>query len=450
MRTVASSQAVVVLFLFLSFCPDMAATSTSGSPNQQSAVTRTTAQLTDHELSILNSCNTFGLKLFREIVAATPSTENVFISPLSVSYALALCYNGAKGDTRAAIGNTLELGDLSVDELNRAYYDLTQILVQADTLVEIQITNSLWSRIGGAIQPEFVSMAQEYFDARVEEVDFQAPGTVNMINDWVKRTTNGKIMKMVQPPIDYNTVVMLLNGIYFKGSWMFPFMKEKTRDAYFYMADGSVTQCRMMMENQSDCVIETADNPQSARNYAKISYYDDSEVLVLNMPYGAGDIGMCIVVPNRMPSSSADTSATIEDVIRGITPEKWALWTSGRNPSFFTLGLPRFKFDYDIDLEEILKKLGMEVAFNSDLADFGGLLAKNRGCLTEAKQKTFIQVDDVGTVAVAISLGTTINVSAKPPKPRVICDRPFLVVIYEDVSGAILFMGRIANPVWED
>lgn len=445
MRTPTSLFTIAVVLLLTTNCADLAESQAPSGPNPHSSLIRTPAELTDHELSVLNSCNTFGLNLFREIVAATPETENVFISPLSVSYALGLCYNGASGDTRTAIGNTLELADLSLDELNQSYHDLTEILVQADPDVDFRVANSLWSRIGKAIQPDFVSMAQEYFDARVEEIDFQAPGTADTINAWIENATNGKIKDMVKPPIPASTAAMLFNAIYFKGSWMYPFDTADTRDRTFYLADGSETQCRMMYKSQEDVQQPLPDNPDRLFTDSNIVMYYDEEVIVLGMPYGAGDFRMSIIVPN-VPLDGTPPTTTIDDVIAGIAPEKWALWTSGDTPRKFVLGLPRFKFGYETSLNEVLKTLGMEIAFEPGLADFGNLFVDSVGWIDEAKQKTFIQVDEKGTEAAAV----TQMIFADSVPAYVVCDRPFLIVIHEDVSGAILFMGRIANPVWED
>jgi serine protease inhibitor len=156
---------------------------------------------------------------------------------------------------------------------------------------------------------------------------------------------------------------------------------------------------------------------------------------------------MSIVIPNRLHGYPYnDTTRSIDEVIRGLTVEKWATWISGQTPYKFDLGLPRFKFEYEIELTELLKTLGMEIAFSRFIADFTNLFVDSVGWIDEVKQKTFIQVDEKGTEAAAV----TQVVFADSFPPQLICDRPFLTVIHEDNSGAILFMGRIANPVWED
>jgi len=445
MRTITAFLSLFLLLLFVLQCSEQATQPSSPNPQSNRPVYRTTAELTAQEASLLTSANKFGLNLFRAIVARTPVTENIFISPLSVSYALSMCYNGADGDTREAIGLTLQMADLPLEEMNQAYHDLTQILVNADSLTDFRVANSLWSRQGKAIQPRFIDLAQAYFDARVEEINFQAPWAADTINAWVDRATNGKIQDMVKPPISSDVAAMLFNAIYFKGDWMFPFDTADTRIDTFHLADGSETECDMMFLDQAECMMQLPDThyPQTDSN---IILYQDHEVFVLSMPYGKGDFRMSIVVPNRWSSYPIDTTATIENVIEGLTPEKWDIWTSGDTPHKFWLTLPRFKFEYEVKLNEVLKVLGMEIAFDPFLADFSNMFVDGVGWIDEAKQKTFIQVDEKGTEAAAV----TQIIFADSAPPTVFCDRPFLIVIHEDVSGAILFMGRIANPVWED
>jgi len=447
MRVLVAIAAAAVLGSFVLFCTDRPSQPSQPDPNNNPPVVRTPAQLTAQETGLLNSCNKFGLNLFREVVANTPSTDNVFISPLSVSYALGLCYNGAKAATRDSIGATLQLAGLSVDELNKAYHDLTEILVYADPVVDFRVANSFWSRQGKAIQPEFVDVAMTWFDARVEEINFQAPWAPDTINAWVMRATNDKIKDMVQPPISGDIAAMLFNAIYFKGTWMFPFDTADTKPADFHLADSSTTQCRMMYKNQEDCQQGDTSNWQSLHTDTNITWFEDDEVFVLSMPYGKGDYRMSIVIPNRWPGyPNNDTTKSIDDVITGLTAEKWSTWLDGHTPGKFDLGLPRFKFGYEVSLTGILKTLGMEIAFDAGRADFSNLFSDGVGWIDEVKQKTFVQVDEKGTEAAAV----TQVIFADSMPPQLICDRPFLIVIHEDVSGAILFMGRIANPVWEE
>ena len=156
---------------------------------------------------------------------------------------------------------------------------------------------------------------------------------------------------------------------------------------------------------------------------------------------------MSIIIPNRMEGyPNNDSTKSIDDVIAVLASTTWGTWSSGGTVGKFDLGLPRFKFGYSTGLTDILKSLGMDIAFDPGRADFSNLFTDGVGWIDEVKQKTFVQVDEKGTEAAAV----TQVVFAESSPPEMICDRPFLIVIHEDVSGAILFIGRIANPVWEE
>ncbi len=151
---------------------------------------------------------------------------------------------------------------------------------------------------------------------------------------------------------------------------------------------------------------------------------------------------MTILIPNL--SMNPDNS--VDDLIDRFTLENWEAWLSEFYPIGFTVGLPKFKFEYEVDLKEILMNLGMEIAFNPGRADFSNMFVDGGGWIDKVKQKAFVQVDEKGTEAAAVTL--VVFVTSLPPS--LVCNRPFLVVIHEDVSGAILFIGKIAEPVWQD
>ncbi len=432
------------LFLFVALAGAMIVQCSSSpmpsqpGPNPTPPPGRMPAEFTATETNLLESANKFGLNLFREIAQNSGNTENVFISPLSVSYALGLCYDGANGETRDAIGATLEMSGLSLQEMNEAYRDVTQVLTRTDPLVDFQTANSFWSREGKAIQPEFIDLAQTYFDARAEEIDFMAPWAADTINAWVSNATKGKITEMVKHPIG-SPAAILMNAIYFKGNWMFPFDTADTRAVPFYLADGSETRCDMMYLTEEDHSYQV--DPQRIAPDSNATAYTDDHVLAVSLPYGRGDFRMTIIGANAW----SHPEYTIDSVVSRFTYENWNQWLSGLRPTGFEIGLPKFKFECETNLKEVLMALGMEIAFDPNRADFSNLFSDGIGWLDKAKQKAFIQVDEKGTEAAAVT--QMVFVDSMPQ--NLYCDRPFLIVIHEDVSGAILFIGKIAEPVWE-
>ncbi|RKX27456.1 MAG: hypothetical protein DRP45_01055 [Candidatus Zixiibacteriota bacterium] len=401
---------------------------------------RSPAELTAQESGILESANKFGLNLFREIANNTPATENIFMSPLSVSYALGICYNGANGDTREAIGSTLQMAGLSLEEMNQAYRDVTAILTQTDPLVEFKVANSFWSRQGKAIQPEFIDLARTYFDARIEEIDFQQPWAADTINAWVDNATNGKITEMVTPASISGVAAILMNAIYFKGNWMFPFDTANTATSTFYLTDGGETDCQMMRLTEEEHSIQIDENSIAPDTNA--TWYSNDYLQAVSLPYGRGDFRMTILAPNQW----LNPDLTADDLIDSLTTENWNAWLGEFQPVGFEVWLPRFRFEYEVGLSEVLQTLGMAIAFNPGLADFSNMFVDGVGWIDKVKQKAFVQVDEVGTEAAAVTL--VIFTDSMPL--HLMCNRPFLVVIHEDVSGAILFVGKIANPVWEE
>ena len=371
------------------------------------------------EKGILKSSNAFGFKLFRNIVDDTPPGDNVFISPLSASFALGMVWNGAVGETERAMAQTLEIADLTSEQANQAYLNLATILPAVDPEVIFSIANSIWYRADKAIRPEYIEICRKYFDALVQEVDFQDPGTATMINNWVSDNTNGKIKEIIKPPISGDVAMMLLNAIYFKGTWMHLFDSTRTHDADFYMTDGSTTQCRMMSQEDT------------------VAYYSNDLFQAIDLPYGSGSFSMSLFLPNN--------GKTVDDIVQQLTEENWSTWIEGFLPMEKLFSMPKFKFSFTKDMSGILQAMGMSLAFTPS-ADFSNMFEDGNGWIDQVRQKAFVQVDEQGTEAAAV----TIVVMTESFDPGFRLDRPFLFVIHEHQTGAVLFMGKIANPEWKD
>ncbi len=376
--------------------------------------------LTVQEQQLAEADNQFGLKLFRAVSETEPG-ENVFISPLSVSMALGMTLNGARGETRAAMEETLELSGLSQEEINTAYRSLIDLLRGLDPRVTFTIANSIWYRQNFDVRQAFIETSKEYFDAEVAALDFGSPEALDAINGWVSENTQGKIDRIVQdiPP---NVVMYLINAIYFKGTWQYQFDEEKTRQASFTRPDGSEVTVDMM----------TLEEPT-------LAYYRDEQVTAVELPYGDSLYAMTILLPNR--DGNVDFLAAHPDA------DRWSEITSGlRSRELSALEMPRFTLEYKKELNDVLKALGMEIAFDKRRANFGGInetLARKL-YIDEVMHKTFIEVDEAGTEAAAatsVSIGFT---SVGPPTVRI--DRPFVFVIREHHSGTILFIGKLTDP----
>ena len=199
----------------------------------------------DASFSSVASANTvFGFKLLMDLQERQPDA-NIMISPLSISIALTMTYNGAAGETQRAMAEVLEIENLGLNTVNRSNAALRNSLENTDPEVEIAIANSVWSRQGIEFNPSFLDRNLEFFEAEIGSLNFNDPQALKVINGWVETNTNGKIKQIVQR-IDPGTLIFLVNAIYFKGSWQKEFDKSATRDGIFYLSNGSEKRVPMM------------------------------------------------------------------------------------------------------------------------------------------------------------------------------------------------------------
>jgi serine protease inhibitor len=383
------------------------------------AIAELPRSLSQAERHLIEADQVFALKLFREIAAQSASDSNIFVSPLSVGMALGMTYNGAVGETREAMGRALEVQDLSLDAVNQGYRDLIDLLLDLDPQVQWQLGNSIWYREGFSVEPSFLDVNRAFFDARVEALDFGAPGAADIINRWVSESTEGRIEEIVDDPIDHDTVMFLINAIFFKGSWRNQFDRGLTRDGAFTRGDGSVITTPMMSRE------ETMD----------VRLTGDDVVTVLELPYGGDAFAMTVALPH--PDVSLDS------VVEVLDAERWRSWISDLRDRESFVELPKFSFEYEIQLEDVLTALRMGVAFEEGAADFSGIYPPGGLFISEVKHKTFVQVDEEGTEAAAV---TQVGAQLTSGPGLIAVDRPFLFAIRERLSGTILFMGRMVDP----
>jgi len=384
---------------------------------------KNTIQLTMAEKSLVKSDNKFGFKLFKEIIKEQED-KNVFISPLSVSMALGMTYNGANGNTQEAMQSTLELSGLTLQEINESYENLTKLLTNLDPKVKFQIANSIWYRERFPVEDEFIDINKTYFDAEVRGLDFSAPNAPNIINGWVNEKTNGKIEKIVDGAIHPLTMMFLINAIYFKGTWTYEFDESQTRDDVFTLPDGSKKPCKMMMQE------------------GELRYFENGDFQAIDLPYGDGGFSMTLFLPHR--------EKDVDSLIALLNEENWSQWINSFIKRELTLQLPKFTLEYEIKLNDVLKALGMEIAFHSSRADFTKMYREeevgNNLYISNVKHKTFVKVNEEGTEAAAV---TSVEMRLESAGLSMRIDRPFMFAIRENHSGTILFIGNIAEPTLE-
>ncbi len=374
--------------------------------------------LTSAEQALVTADNSFGFKLLAA-VNKEDAGKDVFISPASVSMALGMTLNGANGATRDSMVRTLEFAGLTQHDINASYKSLITLLTGVDPKVKFQIANSMWYRPDLHVEQAFKDVNKEYFNAEISSVDFGSADAPNIINGWVDRNTNGKIKEIVPNPIPREMVMYLINAIYFKGTWTYRFDPANTRDEAFTLLSGSKTTCKMM--------------------YLKgaMEYTATDQCQVIDIPYGDAGFSMTIVLPK--------SGVSIDDFVGKLTQQQWNLWIADLAEKEGELYLPKFTLEYRKKLNDVLKGMGMAIAFSPTFADFTKIDAGGGLFISEVQHKTFVQVDEEGTEAAAV---TSVGIGRTSIGDNFVmkADRPFIFVIRENNTGAILFMGKIVQP----
>jgi serpin B len=330
-----------------------------------------------------------------------------------------MAYNGASGETQQAMAKALELQGMSLQDINQANETLKASLENADPAIQLSIANSLWAKQGITFKPDFIQTNKQFYSAKVTELDFAKPDASSIINNWVKENTRGKINQIVGQ-LQPSDVLFLINAIYFKGNWTKQFDKSQTTEKPFYLSDG--TQKKHPMMSQS----------------GKYRYYENETFQAVTLPYGKGRLSLYVFLPRK--------NTNLDTFQQQLTLENWQQWINQFGMRQGSIQLPRFKFDYDIQLNSALKALGMESAFSAG-ANFSNMTSASVA-IDEVKHKTFVEVNEEGTeAAAATSVGMVLTSVRVPQEPfQMIVDRPFFCAIRDNQSGTVLFMGSIKEP----
>ncbi len=364
----------------------------------------------------------FSFKLFNQLTG-DELKENIFICPASVAMALTMTYNGADGETKDAMAQALELQHMSIEEVNSANADLLTILQNPDPNVKVSIVNSLWVRKGVFFYKEFLDTNEKFYHAYIEHLDFSSSEAPDIINNWVKERTNGRIDKLIDEQIPPNTVMYLLNALYFKGDWANKFDPKLTQTVPFILSDDNQKSCSMMFQS------------------GKYPYFKGDNFQAVSLPYGKGRISMVVILP--------DEGVSLKDLCRSINLDNWKSWMDSLSETKGEIGLPKFKVEYEAKLEEALESLGMGVAFDADRANFGKMRPidpKSNLYISSVKHKAFVETNEDGTKAGGAAAVEMKTKGMPLDRFRMVMDRPFMFVIRDNLTGVILFVGAVVDP----
>ncbi len=361
--------------------------------------------------------NDFAFDLYSKLKT---EKKNLFFSPYSISSALAIVYAGAKGETAEQMANVLHFPDGN-DMPHAGFLELRKRLekIAGEEKIQLNIANALWPSLGVKIKKELAEMVRAYYQAGVTLVDFsKVQKALNMINGWVSENTLGKIEELLKPehlklrgPLD----MIVTNAIYFKGRWADQFDPNRTEDCDFYISDKNKVTVKMM-------------NQKADFRYAEIE-----GAKLLELPYSGGELSMQLILPE------VDRIKEIESRLNSGNLRKWSSRLVQREVDVY---LPRFEIKWGAELKQPLQALSMKKAFAR--ADFSGMFEEINTGISDVVHKAYFKVNEEGT---EVAAATAVIMGRGMSEPKVFrADHPFILLIRENKSASILFMGKIADP----
>lgn len=373
------------------------------------------------KVTAVPGANEFALDLYRQI-AADHEGENIFISPFSIRCALAMAWEGARGETAEQMAVALKLPEVEGAEVHGGFGSLTRALNAKDKPYEFNVANALWIDRTLPLVEAYVQQITSAYGAGIRQVDFISNHELARakINQWVEDKTHEKIQGLMpKGTLTKETRMVLANGVYFRGQWATQFGPALTREGLFTLADGTEVQVPMMQ-----------------RNHAKMGIHHVEGFSAMELPYVGDDLSMVVLLPSEDSDIHTLESKLTPDIIAAAVSQLHELKVD-------ELRMPRFKISPTLSytLKGSLQAMGMELAFTNQ-ADFTGINSREaRLFITDMMHKGFIDVNEQGTEAAAAAVGRQMK-----GRSMVLIDRPFLFMIRYRPTGEILFFGRVLDP----
>ncbi|MGE4554987.1 MAG: serpin family protein [Candidatus Paceibacterota bacterium] len=374
--------------------------------------------------NLVETNNQFALDYYQQL--RRENEENIFFSPLSISSAFLMTYEGAKGETAKQIQSVFyfpEDSNLRRQEFSSIFKEINK----KDKKYQLSIANALWIQKDYPIANDFLTVVQNYYQGKAQNLDFiRDPEDSRVtINNWVENQTNNKIKNLIpQGLIDNLTRLVLTNAIYFKGEWVKQFDKNLTQEEDFTTDEGKIVQVPMMRRLDKEAIFP---------------YWENKDLQILEMPYSGNDLSMLILLPKNNDLSKLEDLLTLKNISE---------WKKNLEEQQVEVYIPKFKFETKYFMKEDLEKMGMSLPF-SDQADFSGITSYELLKIDQAIHQAFIEVNEEGTEAAAATAIGIVATGISPETPKIPVfrvDHPFIFLIQHKNSGAILFIGRVANP----
>jgi len=424
MKKTLISVLIILLVLPLVACAQPAAAEVVKSDKPR--ITSPDVSLADEALLVAGN-SAFAFDLYQTL---REKDGNLFYSPHSISLALAMAYAGARGETAQQMADTLHF-NLSQDNLHPAFNSVDIELGKRGQGAQgkdgegfrLNIVNAIWGQKDFSFLPAFLDVLAENYGAGLRILDFikETEKSRVTINDWVSDQTEGRIEDLIlRDAIDELTRLVLTNAIYFNAAWQHPFDEDMTADCSFYLLDGGQVTVPMMKQTES------------------FGYTEGEGYQAVELRYDGDELSMVILLPEtgRFEAfEEALEAQRVDAIIKGLQRARVALT------------MPRFEFDSDFSLKATLAGMGMPVAFTEN-ADFSGMTENRELLISDVVHKAFVSVDEEGTEAAAAT-GVIMGLTSAPVDPpvEVTIDHPFIFLIHDIDTGAILFVGRVLNPI---
>jgi serpin B len=352
--------------------------------------------------------NSFAFELFKNVFS---TDKNTFISPYSISSALAMTYAGARNETEKQMSNVMHY-DLNQINTHQGFFELNAMLgkISSDSAIKFSIANALWKLDYFSIKKNYLDLTKKYYDASIYSLNGAKP-----INDWADKNTFGKIKEIVKDEDLQDALLVLTNAIYFKGDWVSTFDAKNTRKEIFKTSKELSASVDMMYQTQVE------------------NYFEDEQNQILELPYKGETVSMLIILPKE--------NSSIKKLVASMDRKQFSYYKSELKKQEVNIRLPKFSFRSEYHLEKVLPKMGMPYAFN-DSADFSGM---SKGLfIKEVIHKAIIEVNEKGSEAAAVT--AVIMTKALSREITFKADRPFMFFICDKATDSILFMGSLMNP----
>ncbi|MBW2984535.1 serpin family protein [Candidatus Woesearchaeota archaeon] len=367
--------------------------------------------------TVVDANNQFALDLYSKLKG---EGGNVFFSPYSISTALAMTYEGARGQTAEEMKGVFYFPDSDV--MRPSFARIYNLINKEDKKYKLHTANALWAQQDYAFLPEYLGLVEQYYGGKTTNLDFvtKTEESRKIINDWVEDKTNNKIKDLIPPgAINAMTRLVLTNAIYFKGNWLKQFKKSDTYEADFRVSPDKTVKVEMMSMSGKE---------------SKFNYAETEELQILEMLYDGEELSMLLLLPREDDITALENS---------LTAEKLDEWKGMLREREIVVNIPKFTFETKYFMVPTLTEMGMPTAFSAN-ADFSGMDGTRNLFISNVIHQAFVEVNEEGTEAAAAT-AVIVALTAMPTN-MFIADHPFIFIIQERETGDILFLGKVMDP----